>query len=322
MNTKSVLIIALLCLLLFAACSPSASATKSSQRTAIVEMAAPVEIEAPPSPGESVEGEVEVFATAAPAYSGAENPVNQDTTLSLPSTSDRMIIKDAYMDLLVEDTDRAIERVTVMVADQGGYIISARSWLDHESKYAEIRMGVPSLKFENTLNYLRDLGIKVLDENLSGQDVSAEYTDLKSRLGNLQATAARVREFLDDAKTVEESLRVNQTLSELEGQIEQIKGQMKYYEGRSVYSTITLTMKPQIPTPTPTLTPTPGPGWNPGKTVKQASEVLVELLKTMVDAMIWILFCGWPFILVGIIVWLIVKKLRRKENKQAPKDES
>lgn len=42
----------------------------------------------------------------------------------------------------------------------------------------------------------------------------------------LEATAARVRAFLDQARTVEESLKINGQLSELEGQIEQVKGQL------------------------------------------------------------------------------------------------
>jgi len=321
MNTKLFPIIALSGLLLLNACSPQAMLREAPVETVQVEMGfpgaieAPVEMEVPAAPTSFESAEGQILATPAPGDEGDAFPVSQDTTFSLPSTTDRMIIKDAYMALLVENTDLAIERVTSLVADQGGYLISARSWLENEFKYAEIRMGVPSSNFENTLNYLRKMGIKVLDENLSGQDVSAEYTDLKSRLGNLEATAARVRAFLDEAKTVEESLRVNQTLSELEGQIEQIKGQMKYYEGRAAYSTITLTINPQIPTPTPTPTPTPGPGWNPSKTVKDASEVLVEALKAAVDAFIWILFCGWPFVLIGIVVWLVVKRLKKRSSK-------
>ncbi len=68
---------------------------------------------------------------------------------------------------------------------------------------------------------------------------------MQSRLVNLEATAARVREFLTDAKTVEESLRINATLSDLEGQIEQVKGQMKFYEDRAAFSTISVTLQPQ-----------------------------------------------------------------------------
>jgi len=52
----------------------------------------------------------------------------------------------------------------------------------------------------------------VTNETASGQDVTDEFVDLKSRLTNLEATAARMREFLNQAKTVQESLEVNAKL--------------------------------------------------------------------------------------------------------------
>jgi hypothetical protein len=318
MNTKTFLVFSLLLTLVLTACSPQATSLRSIAETVEVYVEMPAATEAPPQESD----EMEIAATPAFGYGeGMPYPSSRDTSFSIPSTTNQMIIKDAQMDLLVEDTDGVIERVTTMVADQGGYIISARTWLENDYKRAELRMGIPSANFENTLIYLRGLGLKVLNETLSGQDVSSQYTDLKSRLSNLEATAARVREFLDEARTVEDSLRVNQTLSDLEGQIEQIQGQMKYLEGRSAYSTITLTITPQIPTPTPTPTPTPGPGWNPGYTARQASEVMVGLFKGTIDALIWIIFLAWPFVLIAVIIWLILRRIRRKPSKSNSGDE-
>jgi hypothetical protein len=236
----------------------------------------------------------------------------------------RMIIKDAAIDLLVENTDVAIDRVTTLAADQGGYLLSSKSWLTDGYRYAEMRMGVPSAVFESTLTQLRKIGMDVINEEASGQDVSSEYSDLQSRLVNLEATAARVRDFLAQAKTVEESLRINQQLSELEGQIEQVKGQMKFYEGRSAYSTITVLLTPFIPTPTPgptdtpTPTPTPTPAWNPGSTARSAANTMIELIKITIDVLIWAVFLLWPFALVGFIVWYFYRRNRRKKQQPPP----
>jgi len=134
------------------------------------------------------------------------------------------------MELLVRDTNIAIAQVTQMAADNGGYIISSQTWDSDGYKHATLRLGVPSSAFEQSLNFLRTLAVQVLKEATSGQDVTADYTDLQTRLTNLEATAARVREFLVDAKTVEESLRINQQLSELEGQIAQVQRLKKDYD--------------------------------------------------------------------------------------------
>ncbi len=314
MNAKTFFVSGLLSTLVVSACTLQARSVKPPLETVVVEVEMPAATEAPPLESTAMG----IAATPFPGFvTIKEYPSSKDTSFALPSLTNQMIIKDAQVDLLVEDTDRVIERVTTMVADQGGYIISARTWLENDYKHAELRMGIPSANFENTLTYLRSLGLKVLNETLSGQDVSAQYTDLKSQLFNLEATASRVREFLDEARTVEDSLRVNQTLSELEGQIEQIKGQMKYLEGRSAYSSITLTITPQMPTPTPT----PVTAWNPGNTVKRASEVMIGLFKGTIDALIWIVFLVWPFVLIAVIIWLVLKRIRRKPSKSTTREE-
>jgi len=321
MKARLVLSLMMLFALVLAACA-SAATPKSLEQPAAPAEPAMAEGVAVEEVGVVQEAPAAAEQAAAPVAEAPKPQVVELPQVSQPSA--RMIIKDGLMDLLVQDTDVALERVTQLAADQGGYLVSSRVWMDGGYKNAELRMGVPSMTFEDTMNRLRRIGVEVLNEQASGQDVSAEYNDLQSRLINLEATAARVRDFLEDAKTVEESLRINATLSDLEGQIEQVKGQMKFYEDRAAYSTITVMLKPQMPTPTPTLTPTvtptptPTPGWNPGKTVASASNVMVKLIKSTVDLLIWAAFLLWPFVLVALIAWAIYRRVRRKPAPPSP----
>jgi hypothetical protein len=317
---KTIYVVLLLALAAWlSACSQATSAPTTVAAEKAADLAAPMEAPAAP---------------ALPAAEGAETANLQAlaaTAVPLPSTggvltdilpqdAGRMVIKDALIDLLVKNTDRAVDDVTELASTQGGYIISARSWFDNDQKYANIKMGVPSANFERTLTFLRALGVKVINETASGQDVSAEYNDLQTRLTNLEATAARVRAFLDEAKTVEDSLRINATLTDLEGQINQIKGQMKFYEGRSAYSTIEVNLSPEMPTPTvtptPTQTPTPTP-WNPGSTIKDASKRGIGLWQGIMDGLIWFCFLTWPLIIVGLLVWLVIWLLRRRKGRKS-----
>ena len=230
--------------------------------------------------------------------------------LAYAPVGDKMVIKDAEIEVLVQSTDVAIAQVNQLTADYDGYIISTQTWYENGFKHATLRLGIPSSSFETVLNQLRDLGLKVIQESASGQDVSNEYVDLQSKLTNLEATAARVREFLNDAKTIEETLTVSAQLAELEAQIEQVKGQMRYYEGRSAYSTVTVNLVPQHPTPTPTLTPTPTPtptplpGWSANDAFENASHVLVDLTQATVDLLIWVGIVLLPIVAVlGLVAW-------------------
>jgi hypothetical protein len=222
-----------------------------------------------------------------------------------PYRANRMIIKNGEMSLMVADTNRAIDQVTDIAVNSGGYIVSSRTWEQDDLRFATLTMGVPSDQFEAVQRQLRALAVKVLNDTASGQDVSDEYVDLQSRLTNLEATAARIREFLDQAKTVEEALQVNTQLTQIEGEIEQVKGRMQYLKDRSAYSTIVVNLEPKRPTPTPTPEPTPI-GWRPEQTLKEATNTLSDVLRNLGDLAIWLVVVVAPFAVpVGIVATLV-----------------
>jgi hypothetical protein len=235
--------------------------------------------------------------------------------------------------LLVSDTDQAIERITQMAADLGGYIISSRTWFQQnqgiDQKYGSMTLGVPVDEFEKALVRLRQIAVQVKDEQASGQDVSDEYTDLQSRLKNLEATRDRIMLFMEDTKKVEEALKINEQLSEVEGEIEQVKGRMNYLFDRASYSTITLQLEPEPPqltptlTPTPTITPTPTATatptpWQPGNTIKAATKSMGALWRGVVEALIWFFTIVVPCLipvaaLIALFWWLRVRSKKRKK---------
>jgi hypothetical protein len=253
---------------------------------------------------------------ATPALADASSGAGH--ALAAPVIRDeRMIIKDAELELLVADTDAVLDSVTLIAGEYGGYLVSSHTWVEGEYKYATVRMGVPSAEFENVLRRLRGLAIEVSNEVASGEDVTDQYVDLQSRLTNLEATRDRIREFLDKAENVEEALQVNEQLSQVEGQIEEIQGRMNYLRDRSAYSTITLQLVPEKPTPTPTLTPTPTPtptpaAWRPGQTFQSASGVLTDVVKGLAEVGIWVTVLVGPFALpVALVAWVLVRRRRR-----------
>ena len=233
-----------------------------------------------------------------------------------------MIIKNGDIKLLVKDTDVAIDRATQAIGDMGGYIISSRVWYqpyaDGENyKYATITIGVPVDQFEHTLNRLRGLAVKVLDETASGEDVTNQFVDLQSQVTNLEATRDRIKSFLDEAKTTDEALRINAELTNVEAQIEQIKGQMNYLQDRSAYSTITLNLEPVLPELIATPTPTPTPNvWKPGQTFDNAKKAVTTAYQGIIDFLIWVFVVLVPiFAPPVLIIWLLWKFFTRKSKK-------
>jgi hypothetical protein len=290
---------------------------------------APAPTEAPMAREVTVVETVQVERAAPPAAAGASeesaaasgselDDAQQLASLVSPRAQ-RMIIKNAELELLVANTDVVLDGITVIAIEYGGYIISTHTWYEHDFRYATVRLGVPVEEFENVLRRLRGMALRVLNEIASGEDVTDQYVDLQSRLTNLQATRDRIREFLEVADTVEEALHVNEQLSEVEGQIEEIQGRMNYLRDRAAYSTIDVQLNPELPTPTPsptpTVTPTPTPrptstpeAWQPRETLDSATNVLTRLARGLADLAIWVVVVLGPFlvvlaILVGLALW-------------------
>ncbi|MCC7353497.1 MAG: DUF4349 domain-containing protein [Anaerolineae bacterium] len=237
-----------------------------------------------------------------------------------PYQAGRMIIKSGEMNLLVADTDRAVDQVTEIAVLSGGYVISSQTLMREGYKIAALKLGVPVERFEDVQRQLRAIAIQVQNELASGQDVSDEYVDLQSRLLNLEATAARVREFLVQAKTVEEALKVNAQLTEIESEIERIKGRMNYLRDRAAFSTLVVNLEPQrpspTPTPTPTVTPTPTPDvWRPGETVTAASGTLQVILQAFGDILIWFTVVILPFVLLIVVVVTLMLWVSRRSKR-------
>ncbi|HEY2980034.1 MAG TPA: DUF4349 domain-containing protein [Anaerolineales bacterium] len=258
-------------------------------------------------------------ATAAVYNLGAPPP-------EAPAAAGRLIIKNADVRLLVADTDVAVDRATQIVGDLGGYIVSSRVWYQDyygdNLKYATITIGVPVEQFERALSRMRGLSVQVLDESASGEDVTDQYVDLQSQVQNLEATRERIQSFLDQAQNVDEALRINQQLSEIERQIEQIKGQINFLSDRSAYSTLTINFEPELPeiVSTPTPTPVPDP-WDPGHTFENARGSLTSAYQGILDFLIWFLVAFVPIVAPPLLIaWFIWRMLTRQPASAAKKE--
>jgi len=274
----------------------------------------------------TVEARTEDMPAATVISSSGEDTAIDYDALTLPYRSNRLIIKNADLSLLVADTDNAIDRTAQVAADTGGYILSSRvwyqEWLGDNYKYATITIGVPAHQFEVAMRRLRGLAVRVVDENASGQDVTDEYVDLQSRLENLEATRDRIRTFLEQTTTVTEALKINEELKAVEEEIALVQGRMNYLFDRAAYSTITVNLNPELPEATPTPTPTPTPPWNPGETAERAGNTLSAILRVLIEIAIWFGIVVAPLVVPPVLVaafiaWIARRWMRRSANKNS-----
>jgi hypothetical protein len=262
------------------------------------------------------------MATAAPA---AEAPAGGvaleeaqrqpgDTQAQQPAQQ-RLVIKNASVALEVENVTAAEGQIRASAEQLGGYIVSVQTSGSDEYLSSIVTFRVPAASFEQALAGVEGLARKVLSRSVSGDDVTEEFVDLESRLRNLDATRTRLLDLLNRATRVEDALQVNQALTDVQGQIEQIQGRMNYLQQSAAFSTITANLQPVPPAPT-IIEPD---GWQP---VRVAQEALADLvLFAQVLARIGIVLLVWTPVwlpLVLLIRWAVRRSTATERKPKAP----
>lgn len=225
--------------------------------------------------------------------------------------TERLIIRTGDISIVVTNTDEALARIAAMAEDNGGWVVNSYVFqADENAKSGTITIRVPAEGFQSALDTISALAVEVQSLSTSGQDVTEEYVDLEARLGNLEATADRVRGFLEETRNVEEALAVNQELSRLEGEIEVIKGRMQYLSQSAAFSTITANLTPDI-----LAQPVQTGSWQPGGVAKQALEALIAGLQSLANILIWLVIYVLPIaLLIGIPLFLLVRYVLRRRR--------
>jgi hypothetical protein len=182
----------------------------------------------------------------APAPAPEQPPPDQTKTDATKKAPERIILYVAEMNIAVFRIEERIDEIRSMIKTWDGYMISLSS--------NRIVFRVPAGTFEEALSQLEDLG-DVTYRNVNGTDVTDEYRDLRIRLKNSIAVRDRLLELLSEAKTIEESLKVEHELERITEKIELMKGRLKYLDEAASYSKITvhLAVKKKAKKPIPPL---------------------------------------------------------------------
>ena len=188
---------------------------------------------------------------ASSASGGTARRLSQDASVVLqrlprtPST----VIKTGRLSIRLKSGSPA---TTVDGADQiagplGGYVLSS-DVTNTKPQRATIVMRVPAAAFAKAMLELRGMGNgKVLSEQITGEDVGQVFVDLGARERNLLVQAKALRRLMGQATTVTDTIRVQNQLFEIQGQVEEIEGRLRYLHDQADMSTITVTVSAGAP---------------------------------------------------------------------------
>jgi hypothetical protein len=286
-STYRVAVGALLAVLLVGACAGGASTTLSKVGSAV---------------GEPASGAAS--AAPAPALGGVQTQQDGSTAAF---RDDAKIVRTGSLSLQVEDLTAAIRTARDAVRGMGGYVAGSRQTNDGDKSVAEVTYRIPSDRWDDALDAIRKVARKVLGEETGSVEVTGQLIDLEARIANLRASEKALQAIAQRAAKISDILEVENQLSNVRGQIEQLDAQRTHLSDQASYGTLTVTYGIEVAAVTQA-----AKGWNAGQEVDRATASLVDFLQAVTTAGIWFAIVWLPILLgLGIIVVIGSFVLRR-----------
>jgi len=216
------------------------------------------------------------------------------------------IIKSASVKYKVVHVKNASQRINKMVQQFNGYLSDQRFENNLYQKENRFTIKVPNQYFASLLDSIVDVAEFVDYENITSQDVTEEYVDLQSRLKTKLEVKQRYATILrKSAKTVKDILATEEQLGLIQEEIELVQGRLNYLSNKVTYSTIqvelyeTVDYKEEPESYSRTFF----------SKVKEGFSFGWELIESIILGVVYI----WPLLLIGFLVFFVVKKKYRKK---------
>jgi hypothetical protein len=153
------------------------------------------------------------------------------------------IVRDGTIALSVPDGSFGpkLARVVAIAHANGGFVLSSQT---EASTTGTLTIRVPAAHFDDAIGQVGALGT-VESSSVTGKDVTNEFVDYKAHLQNLAGRRTVLRALLARTTTIGESLTVVNELEDVQLQIDQIQGQLRFLNNQVAESTLTVDLHEQ-----------------------------------------------------------------------------
>jgi Domain of unknown function (DUF4349) len=206
-----------------------------------------------------------------------------------------VVVADATFDEKVGD-------LTFIAEQHGGFILSSETRNERSGTFV---LRIPASRFDAAIADVRDLGT-VRFQTITGDDVTAEFIDYQARLRILQGQRALLFGLRQDATTTDEILRLSSQLNDVQLRIEQIQGQIRFINDQVAEATLRVTIQERNAPRAATRTEVDNPD------LGSSFDLAVQGFLRIVGAVIVGLGYLIPLTVLGILVWLAVRLVRRR----------
>jgi len=191
----------------------------------------------------------------------AEKLALSATDSTMPA--ERKIIRDANMTLQVESVEKAYDNIAAVTASMGGYEANKNMYIEKQGIYDYNRgyiyisapalnatLKIPSGRLDQFLAAIKGEG-EVISQSTSSADITDQYFDAQIELTMLEMMLENYYRFLENAKDVDEQLKVTRSINDTKTSIEKLKGKLRQWDSFVEYSTVWIYLSQPFDLPEP-----------------------------------------------------------------------
>jgi len=158
-------------------------------------------------------------------------------------TANRKLIRNAQVELEIISFDDAVQKITALANEDRGYIATTRSEKQANGKLkGQIVVKVLPENLDRFLQKLRGLG-ELKNQTLGTEDVTKAYFDTDSRLKTARVMEQRLIDMLKKkSDDINDLLQVEKELGRVREQIEQMQGELKFWDSQVQFATVTISL--------------------------------------------------------------------------------
>src|SRR6266436_4535154 len=176
-----------------------------------------------------------------------ENEVHERASTSVPAVApppalaNRKLIRNAQVELEITSFDAAVQKITAFANEDSGYVATTSSEKQENGKLkGQIVVKILPENLDRFLQKIRDLG-ELKNQTLGTEDITKAYFDTDSRLKNARVMEQRLIDMLKKkSDDINDLLQVERELGRVREQIEQMQGELKYWDSQVQFATVTI----------------------------------------------------------------------------------
>ena len=236
-------------------------------------------------------------ASNAPAAAGSPGDGSKSTAQDLVA-NETFIVKTGSMTVEVPAIDAALLRARTAIVGLGGYISGSDQANQGDQVLASVIYRIPAARWEEALDAIRALSTKVVTVKTGTSEVTGQVIDLGARIDNLKATEQALQAIMVKATRIQDILDVQNQLTDVRGQIEQLTTDQTHLKDQAALSTLTVLFQtPVVPAVKET-----SKGWDPATEFDRAVSQLLGLGQGVATAGIWFAIVVLPLLVVFFLV--------------------